>query len=147
VVIASWTSGSIEGTGNYLDRDVTPGDSYVYHLEGWTGGYAIASEEVRVTPEHLKNYRTALLPNAPNPFNASTQLRFTLEEAGAVTLRIYDITGRLVVEMKEDQLPRGENAVTWRGLDRNGNVVSSGVYLVELIADRTTDRRRIALLK
>jgi hypothetical protein len=73
-----------------------------------------------------------LSQNFPNPFNPSTTIRFAMPEATHVTLRIYDVLGREVTTLVDGQLPAGEHAVGWNGINRYGNEVSSGVYLFKL---------------
>ncbi|HPU86411.1 MAG TPA: FlgD immunoglobulin-like domain containing protein, partial [Candidatus Latescibacteria bacterium] len=84
--------------------------------------------------------RFTLSQNTPNPFNPSTTIRFTLTEAGHVTLAVYDVNGRLVRTLvgptasAAQTFPSGPHEVVWDGRDSNGREVASGVYLVRLIA-------------
>lgn len=91
--------------------------------------------------------RDTLLPNAPNPFNPSTDLRFALARACRVKLEIFDTAGRRVRTFDLGVQPSGEGAVTWRGRDQQGHVVSSGVYLVRMTTEGRVDARRILLMK
>lgn len=75
-----------------------------------------------------------LLPNAPNPFNPATELRFALDEAGQAALNIYDLQGRLVRAFPAAAYAAGAHAVTWDGRDAAGRAVASGVYEVVLSA-------------
>jgi endonuclease/exonuclease/phosphatase family metal-dependent hydrolase len=75
-----------------------------------------------------------LLPNAPNPFNPSTQLRFALDRAGDAALTVYDVQGRLVRAFPAAAYEEGVHAVTWDGLDMMGRPSASGVYQVVLSA-------------
>ena len=65
--------------------------------------------------------------NYPNPFNPVTNIRFTIETHGFVSLQVFDITGRLVTTLVDEQLPIGQHEAVWDGSD-----VSSGVYLIRL---------------
>lgn len=75
-----------------------------------------------------------LLPNAPNPFNPSTQLRFRLDRAGDAALNVYDVQGRLVRAFPAASYDAGVHEVTWDGRDLLGRPVASGVYHVLLSA-------------
>ena len=75
-----------------------------------------------------------LLPNAPNPFNPSTQLRFALDRAGDAALNVYDVQGRLVRAFPAAAYEAGVHAVTWDGRDFAGRPAASGVYQVLLSA-------------
>lgn len=92
-----------------------------------------------------------LLPNAPNPFNPSTRLRFALTDEATVTLAVYDARGRLVRGLGARTWPAGEHAVAWDGRDEAGRGAASGVYYVRLVADgpggRTAATRAVTLLE
>jgi hypothetical protein len=75
-----------------------------------------------------------LLPNAPNPFNPSTQLRFRLDRAGDAALNVYDVQGRLVRAFPAATYDAGVHEVIWDGRDMMGRPVASGVYQVLLSA-------------
>jgi hypothetical protein len=74
-----------------------------------------------------------LLPNVPNPFNPSTDLRFELDEPGSVELNIYDTRGFLVRSLAAGNFPAGPHGVIWDGTDRAGRPAASGVYQVRLV--------------
>ena len=76
----------------------------------------------------------ALQPNAPNPFNPRTTIRFELPQRSDASLRIYDLSGRLVRTLLEGKLPAGYHSAIWQGEDDRGRNVASGVYLYELRA-------------
>ncbi|OQB42787.1 MAG: WD domain, G-beta repeat [Candidatus Latescibacteria bacterium ADurb.Bin168] len=97
--------------------------------------------------------RFTLSQNTPNPFNPSTTIRFTLTEAGHVTLAVYDVNGRLVRTLvgptasAAQTFPSGPHEVVWDGRDSNGREVASGVYLVRLIAPEGMLTRRMVLAR
>jgi len=68
-----------------------------------------------------------LFQNYPNPFNPTTIIRYALPEPGDVKIRIYNIMGALVSELKEGVKNRGLHSITF-----NGNKVSAGVYIYTL---------------
>jgi hypothetical protein len=70
-----------------------------------------------------------LYPNVPNPFNPNTSIRYDVPVGGgAVALRIYDASGRLVRTLVDGQQPAGQKQITWNGTDDRGRGVVSGVY-------------------
>ncbi|MBN1885080.1 MAG: T9SS type A sorting domain-containing protein [Candidatus Krumholzibacteriota bacterium] len=71
----------------------------------------------------------SLATNAPNPFNPSTVIRFTLDTERFVDLRVYDVAGREVDRLVACRLPAGPHDVTWRP-----SHLSSGIYLYVLRA-------------
>ena len=89
-----------------------------------------------------------LLPAAPNPFNPRTQIRFRLETAGPVTLRIYDLAGRLVRTLVDDgALEAGLHEVSWEGRSDQGRTLASGLYFPRLQAGGEVRTGRVVLAK
>ncbi len=83
---------------------------------------------------------------SPNPFNASTTIKYTTPFEDA-RLEVYDLLGKKVVTLMDGGMLPGENKVTWDGKDSNGNRVPSGTYLVKLSRDIWTQSRKITLIK
>jgi subtilisin family serine protease len=91
--------------------------------------------------------RFALWPNAPNPFNPVTTIRFGLDRTGAFTLRVYDVRGTLVRSLAETTLPAGQYHAVWDGKDRAGRPVGSGVYIYRLDQSDRHLARKMSLLR
>ncbi len=89
----------------------------------------------------------ALHPAAPNPFNPTTTLAFSLPRTGAVRVDIYGADGRLVRRLIDDVREAGRHTVVWDGQDSAGRPAGSGVYLVRLQSGPWDAVRRIALVK
>jgi len=70
--------------------------------------------------------------NYPNPFNPSTNIRFTLPEAKKVKIDIYSITGQKIKTLVNNTMNAGYHKITWDATDNNGAKVSSGVYIYQL---------------
>jgi hypothetical protein len=81
-------------------------------------------------PETVTTY--ALSQNYPNPFNPSTQLSYSLPQAGQVSLVIYDVLGREVATLADAYQQTGRYTVTWNSAQNSGTPVSSGVYFARL---------------
>ncbi len=94
-------------------------------------------EEEGSLPEVFRLY-----PAYPNPFNASTTITFSVEMNGHASLQIYDITGRLVATLVDEQLLPGEYEAAW-----DASEVSSGVYLVTLQIGTAVKSQKVVLLK
>ena len=94
-------------------------------------------EEEGSLPEEFRLY-----PAYPNPFNSSTNIRFKVETHRHAYLRVYDIKGRLVETLVDEQLLPGNYDVVW-----NANTVASGVYFVHLQSSNRIQTRKLILLK
>lgn len=67
---------------------------------------------------------------APNPFNPQTRIDLYLAAASAGQVKILDVRGSLIAELHHGQLPQGHASFIWKGTDRSGKRVASGVYWV-----------------
>ncbi len=100
-----------------------------------------------VTPEAQVD-RYVLLPNRPNPFNPTTQIKFGVPEKARISLTIFDVRGRIVRTLLDGvTLERGWHVETWDGTDDRGGQVASGVYLYRLDAGKFCETRRALLMK
>jgi hypothetical protein len=90
---------------------------------------------------------TRLHASFPNPFNPVTTVRFDLRRAGRVRIGVYDLAGRLVRRLVDEQRPAGTHDVPWQGRNQAGRTVAAGVYFIRLEADGLIDTQRVALVK
>ena len=98
------------------------------------------------TPAILPS-RTVLNSAMPNPFNLTTKLSFVLAQAGHVQLEIYTIRGQRVRTLINTDIAVGPHEQTWDGTNDAGQKVSSGIYLMRLIAPDLDQSRQLTLLK
>lgn len=90
----------------------------------------------------------ALKQNAPNPFNPATRIGFTMSRESMVSLKIFDLGGRLVRTLVEERKAGGDHDVMWDGRDDAGKAVASGTYFYELRADgQLVQSRKMQLMK
>jgi phosphatidylserine/phosphatidylglycerophosphate/cardiolipin synthase-like enzyme len=83
-----------------------------------------------------------LSQNYPNPFNPSTQIQFTVAHTGMVTVTIFDILGRAVTHLVNEQLAAGNYTLDW-----NAARFSSGVYFYRMQAGNFSDTKKMILQK
>lgn len=84
---------------------------------------------------------------APNPFNPVTHVEFALEAAADVSVRVYDLAGRLVAIPAAGPRPAGAQRIEWRGDDLDGRPVPSGAYFVLVEAAGRRWTLRAALIR
>jgi FlgD Ig-like domain len=90
----------------------------------------------------------ALRQNRPNPFNPATMISYDVPAGGAtMTLRIYDVSGRLVRTLVDGRRLAGTHNAVWDGRNDAGAPVSSGIYFYQMIAGSFVEARRMVLLK
>jgi len=83
-----------------------------------------------------------LLPNVPNPFNASTTISYDLKTTSKVTLEVFDILGRQIAVLTDEVQPAGHHRVMWQAKD-----VSSGMYFYRIKAGEFSQTNKMLLLK
>ncbi|MFC1683262.1 FlgD immunoglobulin-like domain containing protein [Candidatus Zixiibacteriota bacterium] len=88
-----------------------------------------------------------LSQNYPNPFNANTKFSFQLPERSHASVKIFNISGQLVRDLMDDQLPAGTYQLSWDGSDSAGRAVSSGLYLCRLRSGGYQQIRKLILLR
>ncbi len=101
-----------------------------------TIGTTLAEQE-RTHPE-----RYLLSQNYPNPFNPSTTIEFSVPSSGNVTIRIYDLLGRLVRIIVDDYVEAGRYSVTF-----DAGQLPSGAYIYQMRTADFIDTKRMLLLK
>ena len=97
---------------------------------------------IDISPEANLPGRYSISQNYPNPFNASTVIRYNLPERSHVTIEIYDLLGRKVETLVQEERSAGYHQVVWDAED-----VPSGVYFYRIQAGNCIMSRRMLLLK
>ncbi|MDP8210291.1 MAG: C25 family cysteine peptidase [Candidatus Stygibacter australis] len=90
---------------------------------------------------------TLLHENYPNPFNPETTISYSLEQAEAVVLEIYNIKGQKVAMLVNSEQSAGDHNIVWQGKDFLGNAVGSGIYLYRLQAGDYSAAGKMMLMK
>lgn len=89
----------------------------------------------------------ALHQNYPNPFNPATSVQFDMPVSSRVSVRVFDMLGRLITEITNDTYPAGSHIFRWNGLDMEGRKAASGLYLLNVEAADYSSTIKITMLK
>ena len=88
--------------------------------------------------------RISLAPPHPNPVTGSAVFRYALPAAAEVTLRVFDVRGRLVREIASGAREPGRHAATWNGTNTAGRLVANGHYVARLeVSDGAGSSREV----
>ncbi|UCE65249.1 MAG: right-handed parallel beta-helix repeat-containing protein [Candidatus Zixiibacteriota bacterium] len=107
---------------------------------GAYGGGDSTTSSIAIEPSLPKYFE--LKQNYPNPFNNSTQISYALPQAAHVIIEVYDILGRRVSVLVDEDQQAGYHQITWRAAGK-----SSGVYFYKLQTGEFTRTRKMILLK
>jgi hypothetical protein len=137
----------------YLERDgkrlpaVYDPDAVELRVTVTGGGeFVLIVGNAEVTPVADPGF-ASLEQNYPNPFNPATTIRFELQVGQNVSLRVFDVRGKLVKTLVAGQMPAGVSSVGWNGTGDSGESVASGVYFARLETRHNVLTRKMVLLK
>lgn len=141
--------GELEGhLYSFTDHDIEGGVPYVYWIEDIDiEGRSTMHGPLPVTME-TPSYAFKVNTNYPNPFNPATTISFSLPAPTEITLRIYDVSGRLVKTLADAKPYRiGEHEIVWDGRNGIGALVDSGVYFYRLDAKQNSTFGKMILVR
>ncbi len=141
-----WTWISAE-TGSYLGFNniwfVNPDTGWIVGDEGkimktTTAGEIIGIQKIgAIVPQHYYLHQ-----NYPNPFNPTTKIKFDVPKLSNAKLVIYDVLGREVATLVNEQLKPGSYEVEW-----DGSKYASGIYFYQLVSEQFIQTKRMVLIK
>ena len=79
--------------------------------------------------------------------NASTTIPFSLNEMQNITIKIFDISGREVMNLFAGQKEIGSHTIRWNGKDNLGNDLPSGMYIYQLKGNNSQVNRKMHLIR
>lgn len=142
---------SDDAGATFLDITGDLGNTNVYSLDidiegkllaGTGSGIYVYDPTTGAEPDAPLPQTTVLNQNYPNPFNSSTQISLWLPDSRSVTLKVYDLLGREVQTLIDDQTIGGSLTVTFDGTE-----FPSGIYFYRLDAGDFADTKILTLLK
>jgi hypothetical protein len=133
----------------FEDADVLPGMRYGYRLLAQLrGAYEVSNVIWVLVPMTAESPRAARLePARPNPVRDRATLVYGLPQPGRVLLAIFDVRGRLVATVVDENQTAGWRAVEWNGRDAAQRRVASGIYFARLESGSDTQVRKIVVAK
>jgi len=138
----------------FEDDDLEYDTEYFYRLYYVSGGdnseysdiLSVTLDWMSVKEDQLpKTY--AIHQNYPNPFNPITTLRYGLPEDAMVNITIYDMMGRIVSTLVNENQSSGYKTLQWNATNDSGQPVSAGVYIYKIKAGHFAQTKKMILLK
>ena len=113
---------------------------------GWLqedpGILTISEERIETIPQKFFLY-----PNYPNPFNPSTNIRYSINLISDVNITVYSILGQEISTLHSGVLESGYHSMVWNGTDRFGKSVGSGVYIYRIVSGNRALTGKMMMLK
>ena len=117
--------------------DINLSEGLVYETDAFA---VVTANVVDNAPEMPGDY---YLTNAyPNPFNAITRIEYGLPEMSKVSIRIYNLSGRQVAVLVDEEVNAGEHSVKWNASD-----MASGIYICRMQAGQYSRLIKLTLIK
>ncbi|MBK8981335.1 MAG: T9SS type A sorting domain-containing protein [Ignavibacteria bacterium] len=144
--VVKTTNGGINWLYQTIPIENSLSISAVDSLKAWGGGLGIIHTTdggltgIETITEVANNF--ILHQNYPNPYNPITKIRYELQSQSNVSLIIYDISGRIIKELVNQNQLHGEYSYTFDGTD-----ISSGVYFYKLSTENFTETKKMILAK
>jgi hypothetical protein len=119
----------------------------------WTAGwtefdpqYAVYDEDAAGVDDVVASRASS--QNYPNPFNPVTNIAYSVQQAGPVTIEVYNISGKLVKTLLNEEINAGvSGTVVWDGTDDHGQKCASGVYFARVNTPELTESHKMVMLK
>ena len=131
--------------GDYDQANMTvdySGDSISSYYGLFVTGIATDAPHKTLLPDVF-----SLIQNYPNPFNPRTTIQFTVSDPMRTEMNIYDISGTLVRTLLHEEIAPGTHSIEWDGLDDQGQILSSGIYVIEIQGAGQRATKKLTLLK
>lgn len=155
-ILDNGTENGTQITYAYTDSEVYQNATYFYWLEsvsldGVTEYYGPLTVTINAGGEQPGipqiPLQTQLFSAFPNPFNPSTNLRYSMKEAGDVRIDVFNAKGQLLKSFNNNHNAPGYYQVNWDGRDANGRQVSTGVYFYRMTSGKYTATKKMVLSK
>jgi len=114
---------------------------YISEVQIGNSGLSTISETENIPKMYL------LSQNFPNPFNPMTNIKYSLPKESNVKIIIYNVAGKEIRTLVNQNHPAGYQNVIWDGKDNNGRLVSAGIYLCQMVTDEFRKVRKMTFLK
>ncbi len=106
--------------------------------------FAVETGAVRsAIPANAATTAPAVFPARPNPFVTATDIAYAVPTSGSVSLRLFDVRGRLVRTLVSGTVRAGAHHVSWDGRDDDGMETGSGVYFIRFDAEGVSRTQRL----
>ncbi|MFQ5637724.1 MAG: T9SS type A sorting domain-containing protein [bacterium] len=146
----TYTGAVVDGVLHEWNTQGLTAGEYLLWITPFVNGDSLTTSALKVTlstvtaikEQHGVPVTFALQQNYPNPFNPETTIRFSLPQRAHVTLKVFDLLGRELATLVDDELQAGGHLAVF-----DANALSSGVYFYRMTAGHFSQSRKAILMK
>lgn len=144
---AAYGDGGIGGAGANYSYNAMQDGSYLFAFDDSDNSQSVSlivgiDNGIPEVPDHFD-----ISANYPNPFNPATTLKYQIPQTSEVAINIYNNLGQIVRTLVNKKQEPGYYEITWNGMNDDGQMVSSGVYIYQIRAGDFIKSRKMILLK
>ena len=147
IINGAGTSASVHSY-EYLDESVEMNTTYTYKLEdvSLSGKKHFYPVEIKISvTSAIKDF--SLDQNYPNPFNPETIIKYQLPKSCDVVIKIYNTPGQEIKTLINEKRNAGYHKIIWDGKDNSGQIVSTGIYLYQIKAEKYIAIKKMIFLQ
>lgn len=144
---ANWQK--LEGSYDYRTTDVIPLlNKNMFYISTYGDGVWVYDTLFNVSvKENPVLDKEKLLVISPNPFSDFTKITYITKNAGLANISVYDMYGKRIITLLNENKNCGEYTLQWNGKSENGKEIKSGVYVVRLISDKRAYTQKVIFNK
>jgi len=111
-------------------------------------GACVSTNRAITNKPELENLETVKRLNVyPNPVSSSATILFSLDHPQKVSLKIFDVMGRQVKTLGNNELAAGIYTIQWNVNDAKGRAVPTGIYFLRIETDNHSEIKKISVIK
>jgi len=142
----SWQQ--LEGKYNTRVTDIIPfvNENIYYLATHGDGVWIYDTNYITQTESNLDFTKNNSLNVSPNPFKKKVKITFNIKKSGIVNISIYNLQGRLIKTIVNENKTKGEYEIIWDGRDNNEEDITNGLYIVHFQHDKKIHSSKIIKL-
>ncbi len=138
---------------NFSDNSISVIDSndmviYTYNVSNGPQSIVLYEKETGIEDKQINETIVCeLFQNRPNPFNQTTEIRYSLKSQSQLSIAIYDLTGSLVRTLVNCKQNFGFYTIIWDGTTNNGKKVQNGTYFCQIKVNDYINTKKVLILR
>ena len=132
------------GTDGSMPPNVPLSQSQIDLIAQWIdegAGNSLSTDDAFLPKDYT------LHQNYPNPFNPSTVISFSLKKEEFVSIDIYNMTGKHIINLMNGEKKVGTHNINWSGRDKNDALITSGQYFYQLRTSSSSTTMKMLFIK